>query len=300
MTKIFINEKELNEQASLVILLDRLGYKPVKHDGNEQLYFNMLGSPGLKPSFVVNDTLGSWYDRTTKKGGSITDFALAYWKPSSIGEVIERINREFARDPERKPVRPRLPVKIPHYVVEEVKNIGAHPAITSYLKSLGIFEAALICLKEVYYYTEDQKRVRKYFFAAGWQNDGGGWEVRSKYFKGCFGCKSLNFIRNDKKSIVVFEDFTNYLSWLQVNPSAKQSALILNNTHRLQTAISIAIEFSSIDLYFSRDRQGVSATAEFVKALPYASDRSSQYVGFTDYNKCLVISASKKIPAIFK
>lgn len=287
--------KELKEQASLVDLLARLGYHPIKSSGREQLYVSMLREPDTKLSFSVNDELGVWFDQVTRKGGNIIDFGLAYWQHLSFTEVVEKLQVVYAMIPCERTMRPRKPVKIPHYIVEELKDLGSHPAITSYLKSRGIFEIGRNLLNEVYYYAEDQRGQRKNFSAAGWQNESGGWEVRNKYFKGHLGHKSISFIKGHDKDLAVFEDYINYLSWKTENPEADSSVLILNGPTLLPAGIAKAKAFSSIDIFLDRHQAGRNATAAFIKALPYASDRSTTYAGFNDYNDKLVAGLKNEV-----
>jgi hypothetical protein len=284
----FLNVKELKEQASIVDLLSKLGYKPVKKNGREQFYYSMLRNTDTKPSFSVNDELGVWFDHGTRKGGNIVDFGLAYWKQLSFNDVVEKLQEICSLTNEPQSRRPRRPVKIPHYIIEETKDLGTHPAITDYLKSRGVFEIAKSGLSEVYYYVEDDKGLIKHFFAAGWLNESGGWEVRNKYFKGCLGRKAISFIPGHKKNAAIFEGFINYLSWRTENPQAHQSIIVLNTLALLSAGIAKAKEFSSIDVYFDRDQPGLLATKELLKAIPYGTDRANAYEGFNDYNDKLV------------
>lgn len=296
----YLNARELKDQASLVDLLTKLGFHPVKKAGTEHIYRSMLRDSDTKPSFCVNDELGVWFDHGTGKGGNIIDFGLAFWKQLTFNQVVEKIQDVCAIELNARSTRPRKAVKTPHYIkavktphyiIEEVKGIGTHPVITEYLKNRGVFEIALASMNEVYYYVQDQKGERKYFFAAGWQNENGSWEVRHKYFKGCLGHKGISFIQGDKKNLAVFEGYINYLSWKSENTAANQSVLVLNTLALLGAGIAKAKEFSSIDLFLDRDQPGYMATKEFVKALPYASDRSGAYLGFNDYNDKLVAAS---------
>jgi len=281
----FLNAKELKEQGSIVDLLTRLGFQPVKKTAKEHVYRSMLRDSDTKPSFSVNDELGVWYDHGTGKGGNIIDFGLAYWKQLSFHEVIEKIQEVCTISAGiEKRVRTRKPVKIPHYVIEDIKDIGTHPAITNYLKNRGVFAVAGSGLYEVYYYVKDLEGRQKCFFAAGWENESGGWEVRNKYFKGCLGTKAISFVPGHEKQLCVFEGYINYLSWKCENPEAGQSILVLNSLALLKAGIAKAKEFSSIDVYFDRDAPGHTATKEFIKSLPYATDRSESYLSYNDYN----------------
>lgn len=287
-----LNLKELKEQASIVDLLAQLGFKPVRKYGKEQFYCSMLRNTDSKPSFSVNDDLGVWFDHGTRQGGNIIDFGLAFWKQLSFNQVVEKLQELCALTTAPKQRRPRKAVKVPHYIVEKVRDLGTHPAITDYLKSRGVFEAARSYVSEVYYYVEDEKGLRKHFFAAGWQNETKGWEVRNKYFKGCLGHKAITFLEGHAKNVIVFEGFVNFLSWRVENPGSDESVIVLNSLALLQAGIAKAKLFSRIDLFLDRDDSGLIATRDFLKVLPYASDRSSRYDGFNDYNDKIVAGLS--------
>jgi len=284
MTKL--NANELKSQVSIVDLLARLGFHPLPRHGREKMYRSMLREGDNTPSLSVNDELGVWYDHGTGKGGNIIDFGLAYWKNLNFQEVVQKINEVYHQAIifQKEEKRPRSSVKMPYYKVDEIKPIGTHAAITAYLKSRGVFEQAKDCLKEVYYFIQDDYGGGKHYFAAGWQNEQSGWEVRNRYFKGCIGRKAITAIEGHPKNVAVFEGYLDYLSWKSENHSADHSIIVLNSLTMLQQAIGKAKAFSSIEIYFDRDKQGAQYTRELIKCLPYAIDRSKAYDGFNDYN----------------
>jgi hypothetical protein len=295
MTQL-LNSTQLKEQASIVELLSRLGYEPVKKYGKEHMYRSMLRDGDNDPSFSVDDRIGAWYDHGNGKGGNIIDFGIAYWPTLNFNEVVEKIQTACNISPIRKEYRARLPVKARNYVIEQVKALGTHPAITGYLQGRGIFDLAKSHLSEVYYHVKNEKGEKKQFFAAGWKNESGSWEVRNKYFKGCLGQKAISFIHGDPKRAAVFEGFINYLSWLKDNPKSDYSIIILNTLSLLNEGISRAKQFTFIDLYLDRDNSGFQATKQFTQSLPYAADKSSAYEKFNDYNDKLVTSLRKPPP----
>jgi len=290
-----LTAKELKEQGSIVDLLNRLGFQPVPKRGREKMYISMLRDDDTQPSFSVNDDLGVWFDHGAGKGGNIIDFGLAYWKHLGFNEVVRKIQEVCLIAPaEPRVLRPRKPVKV-YQVVEKVKPLGVHPAITDYLKSRGVFDVAKFYLSEVYYYVEDENEVRKHYFAAGWLNENKSWEVRNRYFKGCMGHKGITVIPGHPKKAAVFEGFLDFLSWRLENPDADHSIIVLNTLTLLQQGITKAKAFSFLDIYFDRDKAGKLASRDFIKALPYATDRSAVYEGFNDYND--KIKAAMKVAA---
>ncbi|NCD68278.1 toprim domain-containing protein [Mucilaginibacter agri] len=285
-----LNAKELKERASIVSLLKHLGYEPVRKSGKELMYHSMLRDGDRTPSLSVNDHIGAWYDHGSGKGGNIIDFGLAYWPALTFSEVVDKLQQlssESVQGP--RSFRPRLPVKNRNYVIDRVCPLGGNPAISNYLLNRGIFEAARGHLSEVYYFLEING-ARKAFFAAGWQNEAGGWEVRNKYFKGCIGSKGITVVPGDPRHVVLFEGYLNYLSWLSEYQDTSRSIIVLNTLSLLTAGIEKAKQFSVVDVYFDRDPAGFQAFKALHAALPYATDRSAAFEGFNDYNDKLLAS----------
>jgi DNA primase len=294
-----INAKEIKEQVCLVDLLARLGYHPVKPAGRELLYISMLRDSDTHPSFSVYQKLGVWYDHGLAKGGNIIDFGMAYWK-LSFQETLDKIVSVtglpviIKTEPKRQHAH-----KIPHYQVQDIKELGNNSAITAYLKERGIWQAAQGKLKEIYYYVEDEKKLRKHFFAAGSQNETGGWEVRNKYFKGCLGHKALTIIEGRKKQLAVFEGYFDYLSWL-TEQQKDHTVIITNSVALLPQAIGKSKDFTSVHLYFDNDETGREATMQFKLRVPQAIDESSTYQPHKDYNEKITAGLNIRTPGIFQ
>lgn len=288
ITSIAIRAREIKDTLSLVDLLSRLGYEPVKIYGKERKYLSMLRDSDTTPSFSVDENLGVWYDHGLGKGGNIIDFGLAYWRlpfPETLEKIVQVCGADLPRNNAHHVTgRKRSAVKIPNYKIEDIKPLGNNTVITAYLQYRGIWEVAKLHLKEVYYFIEDQKKQRKYFFAAGWQNELGSWEVRNKHFQASLGHKAISFIPGHEDRLVMFEGFLNYLSWRTENPLQSDSVIVLNSISLLQMGIKKARDFGEIGLFFDRDKSGHTATLELIRVLPQAVDHSAIYDGYNDYN----------------
>lgn len=297
---MFLSANEIREQVSIVDLLARMGYTPAYKSGKELFYLSMLREEKTA-SLCVNEHLGVWYDHggpnhSGIKGGNLIDLGLAYWYPSSFPDVLEKIKDLCQVETsglssnvgfERKN-RPRMAVKLPHYKIEGVKPLGSNPAIAGYLKYRGVWDSAVDHLKEVYYYVEDEKKKRKQFFAAGWQNENGGWEVRNKYFKGCLGSKGMSFVKGRDNKLAMFEGYLDFLSWKIEQPLEEPSILILNSLSFTSAAIERARSFKVVDIFFDHDVTGRESTEFLRTALPQSNDRSDSYKGYKDYNEKLM------------
>jgi len=276
----------VKDQVGLVDLLARLGYRSVRASGKELFYLSMLRDNDTTPSFCVNSSLNVWYDHGTGCGGSVIDFGLAFWPGIPFRQMLAKLWETADKDPADLPkmARPRRIQKLPHYSVETVKAIGNTKAINNYLLHRGIFEAATGLLKEVHYQVEVSPGETKSFFAAGHQNELGGWEVRNKFFKGCLGKKALTLIKTDERLLCVFEGYFDFLSWKHEHPKNDASILVLNTLTLIQAGIKVATYYPKIEIFFDHDKAGTAAAVQWIKALPYTINRAAIYEGYIDYN----------------
>lgn len=288
--------KHIKTNVSLVDFLNRLGFAPHGKPAKETMYISMLRDSDTNASFAVNEKLGVWFDHGMGKGGNLIDFAQLYWKNISFKEAIEKIegicnltigNAEIKNSQAQRP-RIRTAIKLPNYQIEEVKPFGTSEGIKAYLNHRGVYNAASGATKEIHYYVEDEKKLRKNYFAAGWQNELGGWEVRNKYFKGCLGKKAITLIPGDPRQLAVFEGYFNYLSWKTENSNSAKSVLVLNSLAMLESGIQRAKQYSDIEIYMDHDPAGHKATRDWKAALPYSVDKSAIYQNHNDYNDKLV------------
>lgn len=294
----FLNVNEIKEKVSLLDLLKNLGFTPQKVSGGEHFFLSMLREE-YTASLCVNDKLGVWFDHggagvSGIRSGTVIDFGLAYWYPSGFQEVLQKIV-EYANlsiDPSASmtsgKVKSERPARVPRYGIERMEELGSNAAITGYLDSRGIGPVARGHLYEIYYSVLDNRDKLRHYFASGWPNENGGWELRNKYFKGCLGHKGVSFLEGSAKRLCVFEGYFDFLSWRVEHPKDPASVLVLNSLSMLQTAKARAAKFDVVELYFDHDRAGRAATEEFVSDLDISRDCSWVYAGFKDYNERLV------------
>lgn len=290
MTSLTEKAKYIKENVALTDFLNSLGFTPHGKPAKETMYISMLRDSDTNASFSVNDKLGCWYDHGMGKGGNIIDFARLYWQNLSFKEVLEKIEGvaglTIAAADIQFPSRPRIrpAMKLPNYLIQSVKPFGTTEGINAYLKSRGVFDVAKGLMSEIHYYVENEKKVRKNYYASAWQNEMGGWEVRNKYFKGCLGKKGITLLPGDPRQLAVFEGFFNYLSWKAENPNSAKSILVLNSLALLDQGLEKAKVFPDIDVYMDHDPAGFGALKKWVEVLPYSRDKSAVYQQYNDYN----------------
>lgn len=294
----FLNVREIKAKVSILGLLKNLGFTPVKESGGEHFFLSMLREE-YTASLCVNDQLGVWYDHggagvSGIRSGSVIDFGMAYWYPSSFPEVLAKIVAHAALDVAEVEDRSQLSggrkrqMSEPRYGIDLIEPLGGSAAINGYLESRGILGIASGNLYEVYYHILDAKKGIRNYFASGWPNENGGWEVRNKYFKGCLGHKGMSFLVGSADRLCVFEGYFDFLSWRLENAKDPASVLVMNSLSFLQAAKARTESYSRVDLFFDHDRAGITATQEFLMDVKISRDCSLAYEGFKDYNEKVV------------
>ena len=109
----------------------------------------------------------------------------------------------------------------------------------------------------------------KPYFAIGFPNMAGGYEVRNRYFKGCVAPKDITHIRQQdgqRCMCYLFEGFMDYLSFLTIrvrnNPQHPrldtQDYVILNSVSNLAKAESLLETYTQIGCFLDNDTAGRS------------------------------------------
>ena len=206
----------MNEAKQIRIeeYLHSLGYSPVRQQGGS-LWYNSPFRDEQEPSFKVNTERNLWYDFDAGKGGNIIALAQELYASDSLPYLLERI-REQAQN-----VRPvsfsfgKQPLSKPSFRQLEVVPLSS-PALYAYLRQRGInTELAKRECREVRYLNGETP-----YYAIGFPNRSGGYEIRNKHFKGCIAPKDITHIRQSesKEACYIFEGFMDYLSFLS-NPT---------------------------------------------------------------------------------
>ena len=190
--------------------LHSLGYSPARQQGGS-LWYKSPFRDECEPSFKVNTERNLWYDFGAGRGGNIIALAQELYASDSLPYLLERIAEQA---PNVRPVSFSFggqPFSKPSFRQLEVAPLSS-PALLSYLRQRGInTELAKRECYEVRYQTDG-----KPYFAVGFPNRSGGYEIRNKLFKGCIAPKDITHIRQEqpKETCYLFEGFMDYLSFL--------------------------------------------------------------------------------------
>ena len=168
------------------------------------------------------------------------------------------------------------------------------PALFSYLRERGInTELTKRECREVHYLTDG-----KPYFAVGFPNRSGGYEIRNKFFKGCIAPKDITHIRQTEpgETCCLFEGFMDYLSFLTLRQERHpdrlaldgQDYIVLNSVSNLSKALRPLGDYERIHCFLDNDRAGLEALREIQRE--YGSrvrDASHVYSGYKDLNDYL-------------
>lgn len=280
------------KQISIAEYLHSLGYSPVRRQGDNLWYKSPLREE-TEASFKVNTERNLWYDFATGKGGNIIALAAELYASDHVPYLLEMIARQA---PHVRPVSFSFggqTLSQPSFRQLEVMPLSS-PALFSYLRERGInTELAKRECREVHYLTDG-----KPYFAVGFPNRSGGYEIRNKFFKGCIAPKDITHIRQEqtKETCYLFEGFMDYLSFLTLRlercpdrPELDgQDYIVLNSTSNLSKAIHPLGDYERIHCFLDNDKAGMEAVQELREEYGMRiRDASHIYGGYNDLNDFL-------------
>ena len=277
----------------LADFLARLGHEPVRRSGNELWYIAPYRGERT-PSFRVNVAKQLWYDFGLGKGGDIFTLAGEFLRNGDFRTqakfIAETVNMTVTGW--EKPACLLKPVE-PIFEDVEVAPLLRSP-LTEYLEERGIpiEVASRHCFRLNY-------GVRgKRYFAVGFPNMKGGYEVRSRYFKGCLPPKSVSLVKaNDipADECLVFEGFMDFLSAVTLGVTGNADCLVLNSVANAEKAAGLLDGYGRIGCFLDRDEAGRRTLAVLTKRYgERVSDRSTLYDGGKDLNEYLQQTTKKQ------
>ncbi len=289
------------KQADLVDYLAFLGHYPDARMSREHEFWYLSPLPGRfekSPSFKVDRRKGLWYDHGIGKGGSIIDFGMLYHN-CNIPDLLDRLQTfvSFHRHPFQIPVTKsavehadQSPSNAVSGEKKKIRVLSAgsivSPALISYLeqRKIPLTLARRYC-REVQYELNDKK-----YYAVGFPNDAGGYELRNVYFKGSSAPKSITLFDNKADTVCVFEGFFSFLSFAAIrkHQPLTSNILVLNSLSFFDKSCLLMEQHREINLYLDRDSAGVKCTETAIKACLLYKDCSSLYQGSKDLNEWLI------------
>lgn len=245
------------KQINLLNYLQKSGFNPKKKNQNEAWFLSPFRDEKT-PSFKIDLKRNIWYDFGEGIGGNTLDFVVKH-ENCTVKEALEKLseNSFSFQEPEIKTEK-----KEKNYKILKVVELTHHHLMEYIIdRKIGVQFAKKYCC-EVHYTFDNHKS----YYAIGFMNDSGGFELRNKYFKGCLGNKDLTSIKNNSDVVSLFESWSDFLSYLSLKKEIPdEDFMILNSTALAKKTIPFLEKYSKIKLFFDTDKAGDKAT-EFIKS----------------------------------
>ena len=227
------------------------------------------------------------------KGGNIIALAEELYASDYVPYLLNKIAE---RVPHIRPVSFsfRQQASEPSFQHLEVGEL-THPALLRYLQERGInINLARLECKELHFIHNG-----KPYFAIGFPNVAGGYEVRNRFFKGCIAPKDISYIRQQgeqQEKCLVFEGMMDYLSFLTLRmkncptmPNLDgQDYVVLNSVANVSKAMDVLHGYERIHCLLDNDEAGRNAYLELAREFSgRIRDFSDNYNGHKDLNDYL-------------
>ncbi len=248
------------------------------------------------PSFKVDYVQNLWYDFGLGEGGTLLTLVMRLERCDSR-EAVRRLQNGEKKNAGSVSLSPGVgerpaaggPSPIVRLAAAPALRILSdaslrHPALVGYLSSRGIVPsvAAAFC-REVRYEVNGRA-----FFAIGFRNDAGGWELRSARFKGGSSPKHITTIDNRSDTVIAFEGFMDFLACLSMKHPAPLGidAAVLNSVVNLPKALPFLERHPTIHAFLDNDEAGRRTLAELTHRCPRSQviDHTQLYRDYKDLN----------------
>ena len=265
--------------------LARRGIQPKYECNGYGMYLSPLREERT-PSFKVDYVRNLWYDFGLGEGGTLLTLVMRLERYDSR-EAVRRLQNGEKGDTGIASISPGIgeplgvggalsvvrPATVPALRILSDASLR-HPALVGYLASRGIPSVAAAFCREVRYEVNGRA-----FFAVGFRNDAGGWELRSERFKGGSSPKHITTIDNRSDTVIAFEGFMDFLAYLSLKHPERLriDAAVLNSVVNLPKAVPFIFRHPVIRTFFDNDEAGRKATADLIRLCPRSEviDQSS-------------------------
>ena len=275
------------KQIAITDYLQQQGYAPARVQGIHYWYYSPLRNERT-PSFKVNTERNQWYDFGSGEHGDIIDLVCALHR-CTISEAIRLLSgakqvahQDFSFGGKRKTSKHKLEI----ISVQSLTN----PYLLRYIaeRKISLSIANRFC-SEIRY-----NNTNRTYYAIGFANDAGGWEIRSPYFKGCIAPKSITTISKGTDVLQIFEGFMDFLSWQTLNPSSTCDTIVLNSLALLPRIQEKLKNYKQVESFLDNDEAGRKTFEVLKQFCPSIIDGSVRYQTQKDLNEWLVAQSKVK------
>ena len=256
-------------QIPIADFLRRLGHEPTRRSGNE-LWYSAPYRSERTPSFRVNVEKNVWYDFGLGIGGDIFNLAGEFIHSRDFLAQVRFIS-ESAGVPMVQPDASTFRKKTPEPSFEDVEVLPD--------------TASFYCCQLNYYVH------KKKYFAVGFSNVSGGYELRNRLFKGCIPPKDVSLIKRkdgQAESCSLYEGFMDFLSAVTLGMAEDGDSLVLNSVANVDRSFRYLDGYERIRCYLDNDEAGHRAVEKLrMRYGEKVSDCRGLYKGCKDLNEYL-------------
>jgi DNA primase len=272
------------------------GIYPDKPQGNMFWYRSPLRNEDTS-SFKVDRIKNVWFDYGIGTGGHLIDLVCKMYGVSVSGALLVIAglspadpSLSFFEKPD--PSKPESSIKILH--TQQLQN----KALIQYLISRKVNVSIASKFVEEVHYSAYPGQTKPYF-AIGFRNDKGGFELRNGYktkkfpngFKAACSPKGISTIPGQNRSAVnVFEGFMDLVSALTYFKTDRQKCdvVVLNGVGLVKDFLQVMGSYSKINLFLDLDPAGKKTAEIILEQRPDAINRSEIiHPDFKDFNAFL-------------
>lgn len=274
------------------------------HPAKDRNYYGMYHSPFREDhdaSMKVDYNKNLWIDYGGGEGGTMIDLVMRM-ENCNFREAIARLEHRYNHSEVWTYVQPNM--QTDSFSAQRSKQLYAdlteteaaisiqkvmlltNPALLAYLRERCI----PIDIAKEYCMEVDYKVNDRLYYAIGFSNDSGGYELRSKYFKGC-SSKDVSSKTDVGKfaNCYLFEGFMDYLSFLTMEQGKQVSedVIVLNSLTNLSKVKNTLVGYRNVTAFLDNDEAGQKAVCELKSICRQVNDQSSVYSDFKDLNDYL-------------
>lgn len=283
-------EIEKIKQTPIAEYLASLGYHPTKNKGGGKLRYQAKWHGGDNANTVsVNTEKNLWFDFSRQVGGSVVDLCMFINDCDEAKALQILTDYNGGNTPKVAPIIPEASMTSKASVLG-VYDINNWRLINYFHDDRCIDVHWLQAYCKQIYYTIEGRGTK--FYAVGMENLSGGWVYRTAApnGKGCVGVQDITVVPfTNAPKYMVFEGFTNFLSYLTLYGRPSVNVIILNSVSNTNKAISYlkAHKPSALYLLLDNDTAGNTATQNLIRVFRNAQDKRSLYAQFNDLNDYL-------------
>lgn len=279
-----MNKLDEARKVSLIQLLGSNGYHGEPR--GEKVWFNSPLHQENHPSFCVRNRDGKWRDYglpDQKMYEDPIDFAQRYYGVT-LNEAIDILldGNLGLKVHEAKKTDPR-----PYFEIVE-KKVIEYDYLKRYVLSrkIDIDLARKYCV-ELHIKYPRSKHPDKIFYAIGFENMSGGYDIRNTFQKMTLTPSNISKLPGTKPDLI-FEGFFNFLTYcMYFKREPTENVYVLNGTGNWKF-------LQSVDgFYFGDNDKGGNDLLKNLRTLGNVEDRRYLYSGYGDFNEAWVDGWSK-------